>query len=217
MGRSEKRRQKSLLKRKRKDKIRKKRRHDTTFNVPAFGENYYKNSLVKRAREFPIHECLINPQWQEQGIATILISRRQPNGKLVFGVFIVDVFCLGLKDTFCNADMALGGYEDSLKDMLYMLTSYTDCHPGLAHRIIYGAIDYARELGFEPHKDFKFSRFILNKPSETDISFHVEFGKDGKPFYIAGPDDNVDYILRKLSMRVGNGNFDFLHPIEMRC
>ncbi len=74
----------------------------------------------------------------------------------------------------------------------------------------YGAIDYAKKIGFEPQKDFKLSRFVLDEPSEGDLTVSVEFGKDGKPFYIAGPDDNIDYIMKKLIKNVGEGNFKYI-------
>lgn len=172
-------------------------------------------SIIKNARELPIHECLINPQWKEEGMASILISRQQADGKLAFGTFMVDTFCLGLKNTFCNANITLDEYENAFKEEIYRLTSYIKCDFDLAHQIIYGAIDFARELGFEPQKDFKLSSYILEEPSEIHSSAHLEFGKDGKPFYIAGPDDNAEHIIGKLSMKIGDGKFNFTVPMGM--
>lgn len=209
MARNEKRRQKSLLKRKRKDKDRKNRKSEMLDDVKS------SKSIINNARELPVHECLINPQWKEEGMATILISRKQTDGKLAFGTFMVDTFCLGLKNTFCNANITLDEYENTFKEKMYSLTSYIECDIDLAHQIIYGAIDFAKELGFEPQRDFKLSRYILEEPSGKHSSAHLEFGKDGKPFYIAGPDDNVDLIIRKLSERVGVENFNFTHPMGM--
>jgi hypothetical protein len=209
MAHNENKRQKLLLKKKRKDKDRKNRKSETFSDVKS------SKSIIKNARELPVHECLINPQWKEEGMATILISRKQTDGKLAFGTFMVDIFCLGLKNTFCNANITLDEYENTFKEKMYSLTSYIECDFDLAHQIIYGAIDFARELGFEPQRDFKLSRYILEEPFETALSFHIEFGKDGKPFYIAGPDDNVDFIIRKLSERVGVKNFNFMHPMGM--
>ncbi len=40
-------------------------------------------------------------------------------------------------------------------------------------------------------------------------------GKNGRPYYIAGPNDNFDFILRQLSERVGENNFDFTHLMGM--
>jgi len=215
MARDEKRRQKALIKKRRKDKQRRGGKYRGIFNNPGFTDYFYKRGFVKRAREFPIFECLINPQWQEQGLAHILLSRKQPNGKLIIGVFLVDIFCLGLKNTFCNADIPLEEYENSLKGRMYQETSCINCHPRLAHRIIYGAIEYARDLGFKPNKDFALSRYVLDEPSDVDLFFDVKFGKDGRPFYIAGPDDDSEYIIGKLTKRLGEGNFTFIHPLKM--
>lgn len=213
MAQDEKRRQKALMKKRKKDKHRKDKHHKTTFNPLGFTEYHYRKSLIKNARDFPIFECLINPLWQEVGLARILITRRQPNGKFIIGVFLVDIFCLGLKNTFCNADILSADYESNFKPKMYQDTIPISCNPGLAHRIIYGAIEYAKDLGFAPQKDFALSRFVLDAPSEADHSFDVEFGKDGKPFFIAGPDDDDDYIIGKLSKRLGEGNFTFLYRL----
>lgn len=213
MALDEKRRQKALMKKKRDDKVRKKRRHESPLNTHGYAEYYYRKGIVKRAKEFPIFECLINPDWQEEGLARILLSRKQPNDKLVFGTFLVDLFCLGLKNTFCNADFSLEVYEKSIKSRIYHDMSPINCHPLLASEIIFGAIEYARRLGFEPQQDFALSGFLLDEPSGTGTAFNVEFGKDGKPFYIAGPDDDVDTIMKKLSKTTGRGNHNFLVPL----
>ncbi|GAX61060.1 polyphosphate kinase [Candidatus Scalindua japonica] len=209
MSQNEKRRQKALLKKKRKDKNRKSRKSEMLDDIRS------SKSIIKNARVLPVHECLIYPQWKEEGLATIVISRRQTDGKLVFGTFMVDIFCLGLKNTFCNANITLDEYENSFKEKIYSQTSYIECNIDLAHQIIYGAIDFAGKLGFEPQKDFKLSRCILEERSEKHSSAHLEFGKDGKPFYIAGPNDNAEHIIRKLSMKIGDGNFNFTTPMGM--
>jgi len=35
--------------------------------------------------------------WQSDGLANILISRIQPNGKFLFGMYLVDVLCTGIE------------------------------------------------------------------------------------------------------------------------
>src|SRR3989304_6560399 len=117
MARNENRRQKSLLKKKRKDKDRKTKQSEMLSGVKS------SKNIIKNARELPVHECLINPQWKEEGMASILISRKQTDGKLAFGTFMLDTFCLGLKNTFCNANIPLDEYENTLKEKMYSLTS----------------------------------------------------------------------------------------------
>lgn len=84
----------------------------------------------------------------------------------------------------------------------------TLCEIVKAHNIIYGGIDYAEELGFQPHKLFRITEYLLNPDLIDDGIDEIEFGKDGKPFFIAGPDDNVDRIINTLKKNVGEGNFD---------
>jgi len=210
MAQDEKRKQKALLKKRRKDKERKKGANAVT--ISGLNSYSYKVGLIKKAKQFPINECLVNEDWQDKGLAHILLSRKQPNNELIIGVFLVDIYCLGVKNTFCNANISLEDYE-KLKFRMSQESSLITCDPKLANRIIYGAVEYARKLGFEPQKDFTLSSFILDEPSDADLLFDVEFGKDGKPLYIAGPNDNVDHVMKQLSKKVGEGNFHYLLPV----
>lgn len=85
--------------------------------------------------------------------------------------------------------------------------------PALAHEIIYGAIAYADRYGFKPQRDYRDSQHILDLPGEHPRSGRVEFGKDGKPFYVSGPYDNADRIIQQLTRTAGEGNFDYLMQI----
>jgi hypothetical protein len=47
----------------------------------------------------------------------------------------------------------------------------------------------------------------------ADCSVRFEYGQNGKPFYVSGPnetDAQVQAILDQLRRRVGEGNYDFL-------
>jgi len=209
MARSEARRQKKLMKKRRKDKMRRKRKSRASSDILG-------TRAILKAREYPIYECLINSGWEEQGVASILLSRRQPDGRIVLGVYLVDIFCLGLKDTFCKADVPLSIYEGEIKPKCYSLIEPVECPIPLAHSIIYGGIEYAEKLGFKPHKDFKLSKHILEEPDKIE-RVKVEFGKEGKPFYISGPRDDpqkIQRIIKQLERSVGPGNFDFLIRLE---
>jgi hypothetical protein len=170
-------------------------------------------NTILNARKCYIYECLINPSWIAEGLARILFSRKQPNGNFVFGVYLVDTFCLGLKNTFCNANFSLSEYKD-LKEQVFQDVEPIDCSVNLAHQIIYGAIKYASKLGFKPHKDFDISKHILDEEIKCGVKPEIEFGKNGKPFFIAGPDDNAELIVKKLEERLGAGNFAFVLPSE---
>jgi hypothetical protein len=77
----------------------------------------------------------------------------------------------------------------------------------LARDLVLGSVQYARDLGFEPHPDFAATAAYLG--SWTGPST-ITFGKDGKPLYIFGPYDDPRSVIRTLERTVGHGNFDVL-------
>jgi len=213
MGRDKKRRQKALMKKRQKDKLRKKKAKKEGVFSSAW-THLSPKSIIYNARNYPIYECLIGSSWKKRGMANILLSRQQPDGNLIFGVYLVDIFCLGLKNTFCNANFSMSNYEGDLKVRIYREQPPVECPVDLAHQIIYGAIDYASELGFKPQKYFKLSRYILKERDKFGEITEVEFGKNGKPFYIAGPDDDVEQIMRKLERKLNPDDFKYFFPID---
>ena len=72
---------------------------------------------------------------------------------------------------------------------------------------MFGAVEYARGLGFEPARGFTATTDQLG--SWTGPSA-ISFGRDGKPFFVQGPHDDADAVLQALERSVGCGNFTFL-------
>ncbi len=208
MARGEAKRQKKLMKKRQKDKLRKKGAASASMAVLS------AEKKIRSARQYPIHECLINPSWKEEGLATIVVSRRQPDGDLLFGVYLVDVLCLGLKNTFCNADFSPSRYRTDVVGGASSEEAVVPCSRELAHQIIYGAIRFARQFGFEPQKDFKLSQYVLDEADSIAPNPDLEFGRKGQPLFIAGPDDDVPRILRQLEATAGRGNFRYGYETE---
>ncbi len=166
---------------------------------------------IRQARSYPIEGCWVQQGWDEGGLAVVVIARRQPNGNLVFGNYLVDYYCLGLKDTYFNADIPRGEFQnDALPTMYRAAGKPTKISLDLAHEIIYGGIEYAKQFGFRPHRDFAQSQSILDPPDAYPRTGKVKFGKDGKPFFVSGPYDNVDAILRQLARTAGEGNYHYM-------
>lgn len=74
----------------------------------------------------------------------------------------------------------------------------------LANHLVWGAVAYARELGFEPHPDFAAAARHLDPLTGPSA---IGFGCDGTPHYVQGPYDDADHIMRTLRERVGVDNF----------
>ena len=208
---NQKRRQKALLKKRRKEKERRKKQSRSS----SYYEYAHSAYLIKNAKNYPLFECLINTDWQGKGMAHIFLSRKQPSNKLILGVYLVDIFCLGLKNTFCNANLSMEEYQ-KLKLSILKETAISAYPPGKACKIIFGAIEYARRLDFKPQKDFDLSQYVLEGLQNNDCDLTLEFGKDGKPLYIAGPDDDFEAIIETLRKNVGEDNFHFIAPLPLK-
>jgi hypothetical protein len=150
-------------------------------------------SLVKKSVQYPVYECHINECWQDEGLATIFIVRQLPNLKYILGTYLVDTLCLGLKNTFCNANLPYSSIQTVLNqsNMEMVSIEYED-----ARSIILGGVEYAKGLGFDPNRDWVDSRHVVE--AERPFIKKFEFGRDGKPFFIQGPDDDSYAVMSQL-------------------
>jgi len=177
--------------------------------VKITGPRYY----LQNAREYPILGCWIFKEWEESGITPVVVARKQSDDKVIFGVCMVDIWCLGIKDAYANADYSRKQFEQNLPKMCNYEPE--ECSIEFAHEMIYGVMEYAEGYGFKPHKDFIRQHVdkVLDPPDAHPREGKIEFGKDGKPFYASGPYDDeykINRILRTLERTAGEGNFDYL-------
>ncbi len=91
-------RQKKLEKKKKKRQL-VKGTGSTAFAGTAKAANYARH---------PIYECLVPSGLFETGLGTIIVTRRTPGGEIAISAFVVDVFCLGVK----NALFKLASEQD---------------------------------------------------------------------------------------------------------
>ena len=165
---------------------------------------------VRQARGYPLEGCWAQKGWEESGLAATAVARRQPDERLVYGVFLVDYYCLGVKDTFARADVPPARFHADFLARHMPGGQPVAIGADLAHELIYGAIEFAARFGFRPHPDFALTQFILDPPEAHPPTGKVEFGREGKPFYVSGPNDDVDAIIARLMRTAGPGNFHYL-------
>lgn len=146
--------------------------------------------------------------WKDHGITPVEVARRQAEDQVANGVFLVDLYCLGVKDAYWKVEVSRKQFN---RDLPHLCSDMPEpCDVSLAHEIIYGAIEYAHRYGFEPHLDFKTANLILDPPEMHQRKHEVKFGKDGEPFFVAGPYDNARFIVNQLLRTAGEGNFHYL-------
>ena len=81
----------------------------------------------------------------------------------------------------------------------------------VAHNVIYGSIAYADELGIRPlDADWAISQYVLEEDTDAVELIELEYGLEGRPFYVGGPYDKPAQILAKLDKAVGPGNYGYV-------
>lgn len=164
--------------------------------------------MREKVRTLPIGKCYITPDWKESGISQIIISRIRPSGNLSVGIFLVDTFCIGVKDARYYTNMSEVDFEDLIRRY--------ESAPGLegisyneAHNIIYGAIAFAEDGGIQPAKDFKIAGYILEEDTDDIPLIDYEFGKNGKHFLVINRDKREMPYFRQLKKTLGD-DFEFV-------
>ncbi|MFA5328764.1 MAG: hypothetical protein WC384_13310 [Prolixibacteraceae bacterium] len=172
-----------------------------------------ENYIRKKARSLPIYECRINEEWEESKMAQLSVVRQHTNGNITACYYLVDLMCLGIKDTdyMFNAPIqAFREHIEKIEEHMDMITiDYV-----LAHNIIYAGLEYAEEYGFKPHKDFtSITRFMLEEDTDDIELIDIECGLDGQPTYMQGPFDDevkVKKIIAQLEKTAGPDNYSVL-------
>ena len=181
------------------------------------------------APEAPVVGCWVSPGWSRgltiaghedwpdtspsregtDGLAGVAVARRHRPHRVSVCGYLLDVYCLGVKN-------ALGPRIMNERDLPAFLHTFfasfeevqapLDAPLEMARHLVWGAVDYARRLGFEPAPDFGPAAGHLGQWEETSA---ITFGRDGEPFYVQGPYDNPNTVLRTLTKSVGKDNFHF--------
>jgi len=183
-----------------------KKKKGKVIQLPLTPEKYIRT----RVRQLPVYECYINEQWKESGMANIIVARKHTNNNLTFGLYLVDLLCLGVKDTYYDFNVTNVDYED-LKNEYFGKQDIVKCDYVLAHNIIYGAVEFADEYGFKPHKDFAVSKYILEEDDENVELMEIEFGEDEKPCVVVTTGNEQKQIIAQLDKTAGKGNYTVVY------
>ncbi len=163
-----------------------------------------------------LHSCAAADVWDD-GIGEVLISRRLNNGNVAFSVFLVDMYCLGVKNAM--AEIApRETYQENLYNKVARRTDWIPLQPEAARKLVEGAVRYAADLGFSPHADYHKAKAIFGDISAESCREEFRYGKDGQPLFVNGPFDDsarCRYIIKTLTDRLGpDGYRCVLHVSE---
>ncbi len=157
-------------------------------------------------------EAFVSKDLFELGMGHVIVSRFKGSDMVESGVFLLDVFCLGVKNAFFTK-LTIGQYEDELLKQVYRNAPPNSMEPSCARKLVEDAVAYAQNLGFSPHPDYKKACRVLGGISSKECTTQFTFGKDGKPLFIQGPHDSEEKcqrILKQLQIKQGQDQFTFM-------
>ena len=143
----------------------------------------------------------------DSGVALVLVAAPDGHNRLSVCGYLIDTWCLGVKNAFGPRRIARRDFDARKRSYFAQWGS-----PGvpipveLAQHLVLGAVEYARRLGFEPHRDFARARRVLGEWSGPSA---ITFGRDGTPYYVNGPYDDPERVLATLEHAVGRGGFHY--------
>jgi hypothetical protein len=161
----------------------------------------------------PSHEAIWPRDLFTDGIGWVIIARFKSGGERVeAGIFLVDVFCLGVKLAVYE-DTVTPDYRRRIHDHYMTEFPMVDTSPACARKLVENAVEYARGLGFAPPADYRKAARVFGGLAGGQCPEEFTFGHDGKPLYRRGPRETETQargIIEHLHQRCGAGNYDYI-------
>jgi hypothetical protein len=149
----------------------------------------------------------------KNGFGQVAVARFKLSGDAEVGVFLVDLYCLGIKDAYF---LQVSESEYDTKILARMAETgggKESLSPACARKLVEGAVHYAQGLGLAPHLDYKKACRVFGgiRSEECDRAF--TYGHDGKPLFVQSPNDSPEFVHRvmmTLTRRLGTEGFHYI-------
>jgi hypothetical protein len=178
--------------------------------------NISLHSQLQDASQLPIVDSYVTDDVWTHGLGSVVLSREAPGGGVAFAIFLLDRYCLGVKDAMVGIESRFS-YDSRLRTMRSRFPA-RKVTPACARNLVQGGVAYAARFGLQPHPDYLLAKLLFGDIDVAACPETFEYGKDGKPFFIAGPHDTprrCQFILHALAQHTGGPeNFHFTMPIS---
>ena len=175
-------------------------------------------ALIERSRRWargPIYSCVVVEGLFEHGLGVVVLARKTGIGEVAMAAFMLDVYCRGVRDAVLDC---MSSQEfDYVLDRMGGALPWVSVDPSHARKLLREAVKYAEPLGFRPPRQFAAVEALFGdvSPDASDAVFR--FGLNGKPCYLASPNDppgKTRSRLKQLRTRLGEGGFSFILPAD---
>ncbi len=159
-----------------------------------------------KARSLPIYKCYVGDNEGNTREKAVLVIRQHAGGTYTYGAYLLDCWCVGVKDSFWDFSVPSYEVEEQLErfrgHMNLREVSYVE-----AHNWVYGAADWAANAGIEPCKDFALTQYILQADDDEVELIEYDFGVDGEYVLEAKDRQEANKYIPALKRTLGEGNF----------
>lgn len=189
-----------------------------------------------RGEMAPIYECLVSacfpddrflavgqqrPEQSDsideiEGLTIVVVARKSRPGKLMVCTYLVDYYCLGIKNVIGPRQILESEYP-KFKEKCFQVF---DNHSKMitieqAQAIVLSSLAYANSLELSPH--FDFTEAATSHLGRWDEKLSIWCGdSNGKPCFIPGPSDFPGKIIAILDRSVGDGNYRYIPPTRIK-
>jgi hypothetical protein len=165
---------------------------------------------VLRAAHAPIQHCFLTESVFDVGMGTLVLARGATPHHVALSSFLIDTFCLGIKDVMFES--VESEVFEIYMDALDAGSPIVSVDPSYARKLLRDLAAWSLSIGFAPHRDFAAVERLFGDVSADASDAVFRFGRDGKPFYIPGPDDTAHLIQRRIEQLrkyLGDNGIDF--------
>ena len=174
------------------------------------------NSWLHQSQQWPTLEVLLSTAWdQESQLASVIVARQSPrSGKVGAATILVDLACLGIKNSIVRLFPTPRDYANGLRRDLHSRQDFSPADLDLVAKIVLTGEAYARRLGLSQPADAAQAKLLLAGADPGACAIPVPTGgPEGKPYFIAGPYDDAPRIIAQLTRAVGEDGFDYFVPL----
>jgi hypothetical protein len=189
-----------------------------------------------RGEMAPIYECLVSASFPDDpflahgeqrpkllasindstGMTIVVVARNSRPGKLMVCSYLVDYYCLGVKNVIGPKQILESEYPKFKEKWFQAFNGGSKIITiEQAQAIVLSALAYADSLELSP--DLDFTETAKSHLGLWDKQLSIWCGdSDGKPLFVPGPSDFPGKIIAILDRSVGEGNYRYMAPKRSR-
>lgn len=166
---------------------------------------------MRRMGAAPVHCCLVNEALFETGNGNLVIARKTADGRMGVAVFMLDVYCVGVKDVILRLDAS--SEIERVIAALGDIQPLTAIDAACARKLLRDLVAWSRSIGLAPHPDYAVAELLFGNIAADACTESFSFGRDGKPLLIPGPLDTRARVRQRINAlrgKLGEDGFDFM-------